>query len=303
VIERALAFGQGAGLAGVLTEPSPSDAVADAPAIVMWNVGIQHRIGPYRIQVDIARDLARRGYASLRFDLSGMGDSEARQDSRPDAERALDDVREAMAVLEKRRGVRTFVPIGFCSSVDAAHAISLKDKRIVGACFLEGYAYRTQGFWLRYPRRLLEPERWRRYLASRRLLPLRYGRTAEIRARKEEQRRGVGAMFARQYPTMHQFSADIAQLSSRGVKLLFLYVGGDTDFNHRNQFFEMVGETALDGPVDIEFYEGADHTFFRVADRDRVVTRVGEWMARAFPPPAKAMQVAAEGRVGSRGAA
>jgi dienelactone hydrolase len=301
VIERALAFGREAGLAGVLAEPNPSEAVAGAPAIVMWNVGIQHRIGPYRIQVDIARDLARRGYASLRFDLSGMGDSEARQDSRPDHERALDDVREAMAVLEKRRGAHTFVPIGFCSSVDTAHALSLQDSRVVGACFLEGYAYRTQGFWLRYPRRLLDRQRWRRYLANRRLLPLQYGRAAEIRANQEE-RSAVGSIFARQYPTRQQFAADVVQLSSRGVRLLFLYVGGDTDFNHRGQFFETVGNESLEH-VDVEYYGGADHTFFRVADRIRVVARIGEWMTREFPPPrAKAADDAAD-RLGSRGAA
>jgi hypothetical protein len=297
VIERALAFGRDAGLAGVLAEPNPPDAVAGAPAIVMWNVGIQHRIGPYRIQVDIARDLARRGYASLRFDLSGMGDSEARQDTRPDQERALDDVNEAMAVLEKRRGARTFVPIGFCSSVDAAHALALDDSRVVGACFLEGYAYRTEGFWLRYPRRLLDPQRWRRYLSNRRLLPLQYGRAAEVRANREEPK-GMGAIFARQYPSRPQFAADVARLSSRAVRLLFLYVGGDTDFNHRGQFFEMVGNESLEH-VDVDYYGGADHTFFHVADRERVVARIGEWMAREFPSQVKAAAGSGE-RLGSR---
>ncbi len=297
MIERALAFGRDAGLAGVLAEPNPPDAVAGAPAIVMWNVGIQHRIGPYRIQVDIARDLARRGYASLRFDLSGMGDSEARQDTRPDQERALDDVNEAMAVLEKRRGARTFVPIGFCSSVDAAHALALDDSRVVGACFLEGYAYRTEGFWLRYPWRLLDPQRWRRYLSNRRLLPLQYGRAAEIRANREEPK-GMGAIFARQYPTRQQFAADVARLSSRAVRLLFLYVGGDTDFNHRGQFFEMVANESLDH-VDVDYYGGADHTFFHVADRERVVARIGEWMAREFPSQVKVAAGSGE-RLGSR---
>jgi hypothetical protein len=297
VIERALAFGTEAGLAGVLAEPNPSEAIAGAPAIVMWNVGIQHRIGPYRIQVDIARDLARRGYASLRFDLSGMGDSEARQDTRPDHQRALDEVKEAMAVLEKRRGTRTFVPIGFCSSVDAAHALSLEDDRVVGACFLEGYAYRTEGFWLRYPRRLLDRQRWRRYLANRRLLPLQYGRAAEVRANREEPKE-LGVIFARQYPSRQQFATDVVRLSSRGVRLLFLYVGGDTDFNHRGQFFEMVGDESLDH-VDVEYYGGADHTFFHVADRERAVTRVGEWMTREFPSTVKAMEDSAV-RLGSR---
>ncbi len=286
MIERALAFGPDSGLIGVLTEPAPGQAVANAPAVVMWNVGIQHRIGPYRIQVDIARDLAQRGYASLRFDLSGMGDSEARQDHRPDEQRALDDVREAMAVLEKRRGTRAFVPIGFCSSVDTAHAISLLDNRVVGAAFLEGYAYRTRGFWLRYPKRLLDRQRWSRYLSNHRVLPRNYGRAAETGSTARELS-AMGSVFARRYPTREQFGSDVTRLDSRGVRLLFLYVGGDTDFNHRGQFFEMVGDDSLEERIDVHYYGNADHTFFRVADRERAVEQVGRWMAHAFPTSLK----------------
>jgi hypothetical protein len=281
MIERAIAFGRDSGLIGVLTEPAAADAIGNAPAVVMWNVGIQHRIGPYRIQVDIARDLARRGFASLRFDLSGMGDSAPRQDSRSDLERAVDDVHEAMALLERRRGARTFVPLGFCSSVDTAHAITLKDERIVGACFLEGYAYRTRGFWIRYPMRFLDRNRWNRYLANRRLVPAKYGREAEGKPAAPEP--GVmGSIFARQYPSQEQFGADIRTLAARGVRMLFVYVGGDTDFNHRDQFFEMIGDKSLDGRIDVHYYENADHIFFRVADRERAVGRLGDWMDREF---------------------
>jgi hypothetical protein len=296
VIERAVAFGRDSGLIGVLTEPGSGEAIADAPAVLMWNVGIQHRIGPYRIQVDIARDLAERGFTSLRFDLSGMGDSEARQDNRPDQDRALDDVREAMALLEKRHGARGFVPIGFCSSVDAAHAISLQDGRIVGAAFLEGYSYRTRGFWLRYPGRLIDRQRWSRYLSNHRLLPRAYGRPTETESAAQS-RSAMGSVFARQYPTREQFGAAVVQLASRGVRLLFLYVGGDTDFNHRGQLFEIVGDDSLEGRVDVEYYSNADHTFFRVADRERAVARVGVWMARSFPArPKRAERVVAGSR-------
>jgi hypothetical protein len=283
VIERAVAFGPEGGLVGVLAEPSPDRAFPNAPALLMWNVGIQHRVGPYRIQVDIARDLARRGLASLRFDISGMGDSEIRQDSRLDRERAMTDAREAMALLERRRGVRTFVPMGFCSSVDSVHALALEDERVVGVCFLEGYAYTTRGFWLRYPRRLLSRERWKRYLthvASTRLALLSR-REIAVDPLKEE-RAAMGSVFARQYPTRDQFGRDVRRLESRGARLLFVYVGGDTDFNHRGQFGEMVGTRRVGRGIEVEYYAGADHTFFRVADRARVVARIGEWAARNF---------------------
>ena len=113
-IERALAFGRDAGLAGVLAEPNPPDAVAGAPAIVMWNVGIQHRIRPHRIQVDIARDLARRGRRRRpRFDLgNGRQRGPARHPARPGA-RARRRERGARLVLEEVRAATFFAPIYF----------------------------------------------------------------------------------------------------------------------------------------------------------------------------------------------
>jgi dienelactone hydrolase len=282
VIERAIAFGPDGRLVGILAEPDPAHAVSNAPAVLMWNVGIQHRVGPYRVQVDLARDLARRGFVSFRFDLSGMGDSEVRQDSRTDGERALSDVRDAIALLTKRRGVTTFLPMGFCSSVDAVHRLALDDERVVGACFIEGYAYHTRGFWLRYPLRLLNRERWRRYLEDRaqKALALR-ARDLAVDPLKEE-RAVMGSVFRRQYPTREQFGADVRKLVSRGTRILFVYVGGDTEFNHRGQLAEMVGTRLPSDRVELEYYPDADHTFSRVADRVRLVARVGEWTARTF---------------------
>jgi len=281
VIERALAFGVGGALIGVLCEPPAESANASAPAVLMWNVGIQHRVGPYRIQVDVARDLARRGFASLRFDLSGMGDSEARHGGPVDLQGALGDLRDAISLLEKRRGTRSFVVIGFCSSVDAAHELAVEDGRVVGACFMEGYAYRTRGYWLHYPKRLLDRHRWKRYLA-RRLNNLTRRRNDNLGNPVQEERAAMGSIFARRYPTQDRFAADVRSLRQRGCHLLFIYVGGDSEFNHLGQFSEMVGSSTLVEDIDVEYYGEADHTFFRVPDRQRVVDRVGLWMSENF---------------------
>ncbi|HXN33468.1 MAG TPA: hypothetical protein VN894_16480 [Polyangiaceae bacterium] len=299
MIERAIAFGPDARLVGILAEPDPARAIASAPAVLMWNVGIQHRVGPYRVQVDIARDLARRGFVSFRFDLSGMGDSEVRQDNRTDGERALADARDAMVLLEKRRGVSTFLPLGFCSSVDAVHRLAVEDRRVVGACFIEGYAYHTTGFWLRYPLRLLNRERWRRYVEhqTQKMLSLR-ARDIAVDPLREE-RAVMGSVFARQYPTQRQFGADVRNLASRGTRMLFVYVGGDTEFNHRGQLAEMLeSRSPLDG-VELEYYASADHTFFRVADRLRLVARVGEWAAHTFRGSALAASVPSSYSIGT----
>ena len=141
--ERVFTFGRGSSLVGILTEPSRPRR--NSPALLMWNVGVNHRVGPLRFNVDLARALAEVGFTSLRFDISGLGDSAVRQDARAEHERAAADVREAMSALQSRNIASSFGLVGFCSSVDAAHAVA-SDPSVRGAVFIEGYTFRTRGF-------------------------------------------------------------------------------------------------------------------------------------------------------------
>jgi len=288
VTERALSFGADGRLVGILTEPDvATPRVEGAPAALLWNVGVNHHIGPHRSFVDLARSLAAAGITSLRFDLSGLGDSSVRRDAVPEAVRATDDLNEAAAVLEKRTGIRTLLPVGFCSSIDSAHAFALKDPRVVGACFLEGYAYRTRGFYAHYPMRLLSRERWRRFAAER--LP------GIDREATDEGRGAIGgvehekaalreAIYVRDYPEPEKLRADYEAMVARGVRMLFVYTGGDSSFNHVGQFDEMLGTSAIraSGNVELEYYPDVDHTFFRVAHRERVITRIVSWAKTSF---------------------
>lgn len=282
MIEKVLSFGPDGILAGVLAEPAPGRAIPGAPAVLMWNVGINHHVGPYRINVELARRLAERGFCALRFDISGMGDSEVRRGAPAAMDRAVDDVREAMNVLERRRGIRTFVVVGFCSSVDAAHALALVDERVVGTAYLEGYAYRTRGFWIRYPLRFLDRARWERYL-SRRFPRFFSGPTGTSAVDPSQAERGDrGSIYVRDIPRPEKFAADVRQMVQRGVRLFFVYVGGDTDFNHAGQLREMIGRGRGAPRLELEFLPDADHTFFRLEDRARVVDVTCRWVDRHF---------------------
>src|ERR1700737_827583 len=100
VIERVHMFGSHRGLIGVLTEPLSTNKRPDAPAVVFSNVGLNHRVGPGRVYVELARKLAGAGFVALRFDLSGFGDSERRRTDGGDLDRAALDTREALDFLE-----------------------------------------------------------------------------------------------------------------------------------------------------------------------------------------------------------
>ena len=94
--EQVCQFGPGDNLLGILTTPDEDKKVDGAPIAIILNAGIVHRIGPFRLHVDLARKLANLGFTTLRLDLSGLGDSQARSGKiESNQSRALLDVTDA----------------------------------------------------------------------------------------------------------------------------------------------------------------------------------------------------------------
>lgn len=177
VKEEPLFFGQGAGLFGILTEPV-QPRVPPRPAVLMLNVGTNHRVGPNRMYVRLARWWAARGYPSLRFDLAGIGDSQVAEgydDRLLYSSRSVDDVRAAMDALQQRRGINKFVLVGLCSGAYVAFQTTLVDRRVAAQVLVnprrftwkEGetldsvmkQGYKSTRF---YREALFRPETWRR---------------------------------------------------------------------------------------------------------------------------------------------
>ncbi len=295
--EQAVVFGASNHLSGVLCEPERP--VSGAPAVLLWNVGIHHKVGAYRIWVDLARRLARDGYTSLRFDLSGLGDSEAR---RAGAEDPLhrEDLDDAMAFVTRRTGIATFVPMGFCSGVDQLHALGLRDARVVGMAYIEAWVWSTRGQRLRQPLRYLRGTFWDQRLERLRrrgavgiLKRLLGGREEKLAVHPGEAEAAAGArMFSRQKPSQSDFARDLGALRARGVKMFFAYFGLETGFTHAGQFSEMTGIEPGEG-LHLCFLGGADHILYRVEDRAVVIGELAGWMRTQFPEASAAGSIAA----------
>ena len=135
--ERVLRFGETATLVGILTEPDLDVRRTDVPAVVLLNSGILHHVGASRLYVQIARHLAECGCTSLRFDFSGIGDSEPRRDSLPFEESALVEAREAMDYVSGVAGTSEFVLIGLCSGADMSYFTAVNDEHVVGVAQLD----------------------------------------------------------------------------------------------------------------------------------------------------------------------
>ena len=112
--DRAIMFGVEKSLIGIMTQPVPAPS-GEHPAIVILNTGIIYRIGHNRMYVALARTLAEAGYTVLRFDMSGIGDSDNRHERLAPLEANLTDIRHAIDWLTMTLGVRRVILVGLCS--------------------------------------------------------------------------------------------------------------------------------------------------------------------------------------------
>jgi len=154
---------------GILTAPADTQHSNETlPITVIFNSGLLHRSEPYRLNVLIARRLARLGITTLRVDLAGKGDTPTREGDSNRESVAMDwaDIRHELTRLF---GERTFVLMGICSGADNSIKLAVSDEQVVGLVLMDaicpvdsGYAKRkllsklgNTGFLRRLPGRLM----------------------------------------------------------------------------------------------------------------------------------------------------
>ncbi|MDE1892785.1 MAG: alpha/beta hydrolase [Pseudomonadota bacterium] len=271
--ERACRFGRAQHLIGIIGLP-PAPAEEGRVGIVVLNAGMVHRVGPFRLHVELTRRLNACGYPSLRFDLSSIGDSGASNEPRSHEEQVRSDVADAINLLRQHAGCTRVILLGLCSGAQNAHVAACTESRVAGAIFLDGYAFRTFGFRIRhYLPRLLNAARWRRFL-DRRMSP------------PEDDDSNI--RFGVHYPPLSQVRRELAGMLERGLKLYFIYSGGISGhYNHPRQFRECYGRLAAHPGASTRLLKQADHTYVLETDRQLLFDTIETWLAGNFPTPAR----------------
>lgn len=266
-------FGSHGGLVGIITEPAGEalPLAGGRPAIIVSNVGLNHRTGPNRLWVDLARRMAERGFVTLRFDMDGLGDSAIRPDNRSDMERHAIDMREAVDFVLKRAKLSRVALIGLCSGVDPVHTIAAEDPRVEAALFLDGYNYPTT----RHIRKtkLLKVLDLRLYLRSiRRFL---------MRADARQETGFTDPIFVREYPAPKKMREDVDAMLARGARLYFAFTGGFSYiYSYRDQIFDMLpGGHDLRDRIHLEMFPLADHLFSGVELKEQLYESIGRFLA------------------------
>jgi pimeloyl-ACP methyl ester carboxylesterase len=268
--ERAVVFGDGNILSGIVTEPADG---ASRTGALLFNSGILHRIGPGRLHVRLARALAEAGIPTLRFDFSGLGESEARSDAVSYEERTIREAQAAMEVLAEG-GAERFVVFGICSGADNGLRVALADPRVSGAALVALYTFGSRAYSIdRYFRQIFTLEFWRRaasggvdvvstvrnYLKKRR----------QPAAPKPEA--GDEAQFWKM-PSRDRIVADFRALAERSVELLLVYSRrSPAEFNYRSVLRREVKALPAGAPVQVEMFAGSDHTLTPRAHQSRLI--------------------------------
>lgn len=163
---------EGDSLVGIISTPADFTALQPVGVVIVVG-GPQYRVGSHRQFVLLAWRLAAAGFAVIRFDYRGMGDSEG--DAR-DFESVQNDIAAAADALQRQcAAVQQVVLFGLCDGASASllyvgTSARLPDRRVVGLCLLNPWV-RSEATLARthlkhhYSQRLLQADFWRK-LAS-----------------------------------------------------------------------------------------------------------------------------------------
>jgi hypothetical protein len=270
MVECAHQFGPGGRLVGVLTKPSADHAASTA--CLLFNAGVLHRVGPHRIHVKLARELARRGVPTLRMDLSGVGDSSPAPYAAVRLEQTIADLREGMALIEDKTGATRIVTGGICSAACDAFHLALQDGRVVGAFMFDGYSFPTVKTHV--------VRRWRRFQhAPWRAVPLAALRSAA--AFMAGIAMSVTTSRRAKELTAGEFAAGLGQLVERGTKVFIGYSGSVFErHNYESQLADAFPGAAFLSKIDYAYLPHLDHTLTSVAAQREFIRLVADWAMR-----------------------
>ena len=242
----------------------------DRPAVIFLSAGLLRSHGPNRLYVECARELAARGISSLRFDLSGIGDSIERTSNASIEEKTYAETQEVLNAITEKKGIHRFVLVGLCSGAHDGIDIALRDERVVSVVSIDGYFVKSRWYKLYWFKnfvlqRLLQKSSWLKLLSR-------------FTGKKEETAVNVVAddLFL-ETEAPEKVIARFTDLLKRKVSLLCLYTGGViNEYSYHGQLADADAQlTASQGLTEV-YYPEMDHLLLLNGDRQKVVRLVSE---------------------------
>ena len=245
---------------------------------LMLHEGSSHHIGNGGAQVPLARRLAAQGHASLRLDLTGMGDSPCA----PGRRRPFSDpsrMPEVLAAIDALSGEAPdgIVASGLCSGAEMAFHAALADRRVTGTLLVNipaigwdptvetGAAPPPGKRTLRSYGRAIRAGGLRRVLRGDvDLLRVAGALTRHATDHVGRRLRSVARRGAD--PEAARVRRQMNQLASRGVETVFVFSDDDPGLPEVRTQLAQAGVAAA---ARIEIFDRADHHFNSLITRRR----------------------------------
>jgi len=175
-IEHPLQLGDG-GIFSILCEPATRSSAKELPPVLLIaNTAATHHVGDGRFGVELGRELAKRGFASLRIDARGLGDSCYTASGGDPGQTVLDAAGKDLSCAADwliGRGYRDVVVFGICSGAYTALQVTKLNRAVRGlvmvnpaafvlpdGCTMQGAAEHRLGSPRTYLRSLMRVGKW-----------------------------------------------------------------------------------------------------------------------------------------------
>jgi dienelactone hydrolase len=278
---------------GILTRPAGQTAAA----LLLVTAGVKYRTGPSQLYISLARALADRGYATLRFDATAIGESDGLLEAGPShvifqaAERGrfVPDVELAFHTLAERMGPENRVFVGgLCGGGLTAQlaAAKIQDRRLSGVVSFNIAVRHTptpgrrpapvvseaKATLAAYPRKLVKLQTWKRLASGAVKLPhVRRTLEAALGRTHSTDDSGVNPLFI---PTFKR-------LLKTNVPQLLIFSGNDGRWAPFNDLIlgPVLGGAREGHAHSVRFIADADHHLCWPEWRRQAIDWIAEWMA------------------------
>jgi pimeloyl-ACP methyl ester carboxylesterase len=261
-------------LFGILHQP---DGVKKQTALIFLHGWGTYRIGPHRLFVEAARELASAGFTCLRFDFRGRGESEGDVAGTTLLD-MIDDAKEAIREMLKREGISQIVLLGLCSGGEVAVGTAASDSNINGVVLLstpllgrqagaKDDVRQTANSAKSYWQKLFLPQTWGKIFKFR----VNYRVIFKIL---------FGHFQHRQNDKPVKEAGLLEDFKSYKGACLFIYGGKDPEAATSENAYRKI--CAKNGKTVFNTIPEANHNFYSVAWKQELIRQISEWLSGNF---------------------
>ncbi len=303
VSESILYYGQDKTNVAILTETKKSKQ-STLPTVIIANSGANHRVGPSRLYVIIARELSLMGFRCVRIDVPGIGDSIVSNKDTENIEyidSPSDKLQEVIKTLKKDDN-NEFVFMGLCSGAYFSfHAALQLTNSNITECILinpltfyweDGMTERnspTKEFsvWNWYKEAFTTPESWIKlikgnidfkslFTAIKNRLHIKL--TSKLKVIK------LANSNTSSNKHKHQLTKDLIKIANNNIYINFILARSDPGYDIlMTNAGTAVKKLIKRKQLNISFIENADHTFSKYQPRQDVINTLLQHFKEKLP--------------------